>query len=354
MGDHAVGLRGQVGQQLVFDGRQVQRLAGALDHAAHEVDAHVAERDHRLAGRRLLLVAAQLRAHARHQFAGAEGLDQVVVGAGIERRDLVGFAAARRQHDDRHRPTRRAGRGSGPRRRRRAGPGRAPPGRGGACRPRSGRAAAARPRAPRSPRPPASARTKRRISASSSTIRMRVDFAHCSACMWAARLRRWWCARSGGGVPRGRVMMKRAPPPRRVAVLAADGAAMRLHDGAADRQAQADARAWRSPRWPRSNFSNMRFLAPLGQAGAVVVDGRITLHRSLGARADLDGAAGGRVLGGVLQQVDQHALDQHGIEVQQRQVVGQVARRAVAPGQRGAAGRQRAADHFLERLPLRG
>jgi hypothetical protein len=48
-------------------------------------------------------VAAQLRAHARHQFARAEGLDEVVVGARIQRLDLAGLGAARRQHDHGHR-----------------------------------------------------------------------------------------------------------------------------------------------------------------------------------------------------------------------------------------------------------
>ena len=45
---------------------------------------------------------AQRHAHARQQLAGAEGLGQVVVGAGVERGDLVALLAARRQHDDRH------------------------------------------------------------------------------------------------------------------------------------------------------------------------------------------------------------------------------------------------------------
>jgi hypothetical protein len=40
---------------------------------------------------------------ARQELADGERLGDVVVGAGVERRHLVGLPAARRQHDDRHR-----------------------------------------------------------------------------------------------------------------------------------------------------------------------------------------------------------------------------------------------------------
>ena len=43
------------------------------------------------------------RAHTREQLSGAERLRHVVVGARIERRDLLRLERARRQHDDRHR-----------------------------------------------------------------------------------------------------------------------------------------------------------------------------------------------------------------------------------------------------------
>lgn len=72
MGDHAVGLRRQVGQQLVFDRRQVQRFALRLDDPAHQVDLDLAERDDRVTVGRLLPVAAQLRTHAGQKFAGTE------------------------------------------------------------------------------------------------------------------------------------------------------------------------------------------------------------------------------------------------------------------------------------------
>ena len=45
---------------------------------------------------------AQRRAQPRHQFADAEGLFDIVVGAEIERLDLLRLAVARRENDDRH------------------------------------------------------------------------------------------------------------------------------------------------------------------------------------------------------------------------------------------------------------
>ena len=52
--------------------------------------------------RRACARVAQGHPHARQQLVHAEGLRQVVVGAGVERRDLVVLAAAGRDHDDRH------------------------------------------------------------------------------------------------------------------------------------------------------------------------------------------------------------------------------------------------------------
>ena len=50
-----------------------------------------------------VLVLAQLSADAREQGAEAEGLGDVVVGAGIEAEDGVRLAVGGGQHDDRHR-----------------------------------------------------------------------------------------------------------------------------------------------------------------------------------------------------------------------------------------------------------
>lgn len=51
---------------------------------------------------RLGLLPAQHRLDAGSQFAGREGLGDVVVGTGFQTRDLGLFVAARREHDDGH------------------------------------------------------------------------------------------------------------------------------------------------------------------------------------------------------------------------------------------------------------
>ena len=64
------------------------------------VDAQRADRD--AAVLVVLARAAQHGADARQQFARREGLDHVVVDAGLEAADAVVLLAARGQHDDRH------------------------------------------------------------------------------------------------------------------------------------------------------------------------------------------------------------------------------------------------------------
>ncbi|MCY1366417.1 hypothetical protein D9M69_533120 [compost metagenome] len=81
--------------------------AGAAHDACGAVQFDVAEAEHGLGGRFVAVAAhgawpAQVGAHAGEQFAGAEGLGEVVVGAGVECGDLVGFVGAGREHDDRH------------------------------------------------------------------------------------------------------------------------------------------------------------------------------------------------------------------------------------------------------------
>ena len=90
-------------EQPVLDRRQLHLGAADGDVAAHEIDLELAD----LEGGGILVRGAggvaQRHAHARQQLAGAERLGHVVVGAGVERGDLVALLAARRQHDDRHR-----------------------------------------------------------------------------------------------------------------------------------------------------------------------------------------------------------------------------------------------------------
>jgi hypothetical protein len=80
------------------------RVIGAVDRyhdgieVGHEARAAV---DCGLGRRELACAAAQRRADARGQFAGAEGRGDVIVGAGVEPRHPIAFAGMRRQHDDR-------------------------------------------------------------------------------------------------------------------------------------------------------------------------------------------------------------------------------------------------------------
>ena len=199
----AMRVRCQVDQQAVFDRRDVQLGAGALDGAPGQVDAVVAEFD--AGGVRVGPggVPSQMGAHARQQLAHAERLDQVVVGAGVEGFDLVAFVGACRQHEDRRSPPRRAVAGPGRRRRRRADP-RSSTSRSGrrvpaSIRPRSTVSASCTSKPSRS----SERRTKRRISASSSTTRMR-GFGSLTPAL-RARLRprspRRWAARRAAGRP---------------------------------------------------------------------------------------------------------------------------------------------------------
>ena len=59
--------------------------------------------DDRAGTRRRRFDAPQRHADARQQLLGAERLRHVVVGARVERADLVGLGTPRRQHDDRRR-----------------------------------------------------------------------------------------------------------------------------------------------------------------------------------------------------------------------------------------------------------
>ena len=69
---------------------------------ARHVDGQLAELEHLALGLGIGVHAAQQRAGAGHQLAGAEGLHQVVVGAQLQADDAIFHLALRRQHDDRH------------------------------------------------------------------------------------------------------------------------------------------------------------------------------------------------------------------------------------------------------------
>ena len=85
VGDHLAGMAGQVRKQIEFLGREVDCFAEHGDTVVGNVDDEVAGLDGR---GRALGSTPQMSAHARQQFLNAEGLCDVVVGAGIERFNL--------------------------------------------------------------------------------------------------------------------------------------------------------------------------------------------------------------------------------------------------------------------------
>src|ERR1051325_2678486 len=90
---------GKIGQQTVFQARQLHRVAVDSDAAGTRVDAQGPDLD--LRGSKTG-GAAQKRAHAGQQLFGIERLGEIVVGSGIESRDLVAPAVARGEDQDRH------------------------------------------------------------------------------------------------------------------------------------------------------------------------------------------------------------------------------------------------------------
>lgn len=87
---------------LELAGGKIDLLAGDEHLVARHVDGELAELEHLALGLGIGVHAAQQRAGAGHQLAGAEGLHQVVVGAQLQADDAIFHLALRRQHDDRH------------------------------------------------------------------------------------------------------------------------------------------------------------------------------------------------------------------------------------------------------------
>jgi hypothetical protein len=178
-----------------------------------------------------LALAAQGGAHAGQQFAHAERLGQVVVGAGVERADLVGSST---RADSTMMGTadhlRMSAMKSMP----------SPSGRPRSSTIRSGR------RVPASIRPAAWWRLEnlpalvfQRGAHEAADLRFVLDqqggggrFVHMVSCFGRSRHR---SAPAAPGVPSGRLKRWRRPA-RRVRLRVGCGAAMRLDDGAADRQ----------------------------------------------------------------------------------------------------------------------
>ena len=100
MADDPPGPLGEFGEHAIFLGREVDFLAAAGHPAIVEVDRHVADR-HDRADRLVGQAVAQRGADAGEQFLGVERLGQVIVGAEIERGDLLRGVLARGDDDQR-------------------------------------------------------------------------------------------------------------------------------------------------------------------------------------------------------------------------------------------------------------
>ncbi|KEH09535.1 hypothetical protein GY14_12305 [Delftia tsuruhatensis] len=125
---------------------------------------------------------------------------------------------------------------------------------------------------------------------------------------------------------------------------------MGLDNAAHQRQPQAYARDGGLGRAAREGLEQRLHGQVWRQAGPAILHG----HKHLAVLfACVDGQrrAGRRVLGGVVQQVDQHALHEHGIELQQRQAGGHVGTHGMLVQARAHLA-QRAADHFIQRQPF--
>ena len=101
--EHAPHVSREEAEQAVLDGREMQLVPCESHHARGIVDHQVAVLEGRLSGlvrRGHVGEVAFGGAQACQQLAHREGLGEVVVGAGIERPDLVGVPRACRHHDD--------------------------------------------------------------------------------------------------------------------------------------------------------------------------------------------------------------------------------------------------------------
>ena len=104
-----------------------------------------------------------------------------------------------------------------------------------------------------------------------------------------------------------------------------------------------------SPSWARKNFSKTRSACPVN-ARPPVGDLDLDLAVEL-ARQDVDGATGRRVLDGVLDEVDEHLLDEDAIEGHEREIARD-AGPDVPPAQPVVEAVEGGAHDLLERLEL--
>src|SRR5947208_2332336 len=131
-------------------------------------------------------------------------------------------------------------------------------------------------------------------------------------------------------------------------VLGPDAPAVRVHDALADREAEAGAPA--ASRLAAVELLEDSLLPAVGQARTMVGD--LNGHLAVGrGRDDPDRAVGRGVLDGVVEQVDQHLLDEHVVHGDERQIGRDAHNDAVAVEALGELP-ERGPDHLLKGVPV--
>jgi len=109
LADEFAGVAGEDLDEVPLGRREAHFAIGGRDSLGREVDGEVVSVNDRffLCGR----ASSERGSKAREEFVHAEGFGDVVVGAGVERADLVALGLAHGEDDDRYGGTSRAGRG---------------------------------------------------------------------------------------------------------------------------------------------------------------------------------------------------------------------------------------------------
>src|SRR5437762_8576700 len=131
-------------------------------------------------------------------------------------------------------------------------------------------------------------------------------------------------------------------------VLGPDAPAVRVHDALADREAEAGAPAARLLAAIKLLEDLVLLTARQPRAAVGDFDGDGAIHRG---RDDPDRTSLGGVLDGVVEEVDQHLLDEHVVDRDERQT-GWDVRGHASIHEPLVEAAQRRADHLLQRMPF--
>src|SRR5690348_11440707 len=100
-GDDAPFVAGEIFEQQIFAGLQVELLAGALHGPRQRIDLEVADGETMVRGVDAGFAAAEQRVHARQQLGKGKGLHEIIVGPALKTFDAVADRGKRRKNEDR-------------------------------------------------------------------------------------------------------------------------------------------------------------------------------------------------------------------------------------------------------------